>query len=74
MNYSDSLKSMFAKYGFISTPLNDNEINQCEACKLTLDEAYSLGCDIECTDYSFDELLSEITSLKRFAISGTYNL
>lgn len=44
--YKNALNAMFLKYGFIATPLNKTQIFECFKKKISLDNAYSLGCDV----------------------------
>ena len=44
--YRAALIHKFAAHGFSSTPLTDAEILDCFWAELSLDDAYSIGCDV----------------------------
>lgn len=57
--YRAIIESEFAKYGFIRSPLNQNEIAQCWLYRLSTECAYSIGCDVN-TGFTFSECLNVV--------------
>jgi hypothetical protein len=53
-SYHKDLQQMFAKYGFVSCPLTDEQIADLYEREVELDQAYNIGCDINC-GFSYDE-------------------
>lgn len=44
-DFSKQLKEMFAYYGFTECPLSDEQIKILEDKRVSVDEAYHIGCD-----------------------------
>lgn len=44
--YVAELRATFAFYGFPASPLSEAEMIECHTQGLTLDQAYSVGCDV----------------------------
>ena len=51
--YSNALIHKFSFYGLLETPLTGAEILACFNAGLSLDDAYSLGCDVN-SGFPFD--------------------
>jgi len=57
---SDRIHEVFAKYGFLQCPLSDRMIRHCVSAGLTLDQVYSVGCDVY-AGWSFRESFEAAT-------------
>lgn len=42
----DEVYNLFAKYGFAGCPLSDRRISYCINAGFSLDQIYSVGCDV----------------------------
>lgn len=59
------IKRIFAHYGFVTTPLNEDEILSLLILKFSRDEIYSIGCDVN-SGYSFKDIVNEQVGLPLF--------
>ena len=50
------IQQMFAKYGFVNTPLTVAEIEQCFKADFEEEEIFWLGCDLA-AGYEWDEVI-----------------
>ena len=44
--YAATLQRDFARYGFISCPLSDEQITRLYRSNIKLEQAYGIGCDV----------------------------
>jgi len=44
--YKALVEQMFARYGFIGTPLDDSEIKTLWLVDMDLNDVHSIGCDV----------------------------
>ena len=61
--YITTLKRDFARYGFVATPLTDEQLTALYRANIKLDAAYGVGCDVA-AGFSFDEAVSASTNKK----------
>ena len=54
--YIAAAKRAFARYGFTSCPLSDNQLRQCRAAGV---DAYSVGCDVA-AGFTFREAMAAL--------------
>ena len=54
MTYED-LQLMFAKYGFTETPITEQGFKEISELGFTLEDTYSIGCDIACGFVDFSD-------------------
>lgn len=44
--YIRTIKSDFARYGFVTCPLSDSELERLYRANIKVDEVYGIGCDV----------------------------
>ena len=58
MTITDIIRE-FAKWGFTETPLTVAQMEECIRIGLTMDDIYSIGCDMS-NGYSYNEALDAV--------------
>lgn len=55
----EELKERFAFYGFIESPLTDEQLQTLLDRDLSADEIYNVGCDVDARAITFEEFIRD---------------
>ena len=58
--YHEALQREFAKYGFAGCPLTDEQITDLYQRNISIQQAYTIGCDTN-SGFTYTDLLGELS-------------